>query len=74
MKPPPLRALGFPVFMNLRFALLACLVVSFARAAAPERITLFNGRDLTGWRFFLADNKSEPSAAPQAMRRIIPAV
>ncbi len=49
--------------MKLRLALLACLLVSFARAADPARSLLFNGRDLTGWRLFLADHKSEPSAA-----------
>jgi hypothetical protein len=52
--------------MKLRLALLACLAVSLARAAEPARLALFNGHDLTGWRLFLADNKSEPAAATVA--------
>lgn len=49
--------------MKLRFVLLAGLLVSFARAAEADRVTLFNNRDLTGWRLFLADNKTDPEAA-----------
>ncbi len=52
--------------MKLRLALLASLLVSLVRAAEPARTTLCNGRDLTGWRLFLADNKADPSAATVA--------
>jgi hypothetical protein len=52
--------------MKLRLTLLACLFVSFTRAADTGRVALFNGRDLGGWRLFLADNKSEPTAATVA--------
>ena len=43
--------------------LLAVLAGVFAHAAEAKRIQLFNGRDLTGWRLFLADHKVEPAAA-----------
>lgn len=49
--------------MKIRLALLLCLLIPFARAAGAERIALFNGHDLSGWRLFLAENKSEPTAA-----------
>jgi hypothetical protein len=52
--------------MKLRLALLACLLVASARAADPVRVALFNGRDLAGWRLFLAENQREPSAATVA--------
>ncbi len=37
-----------------------------AHAAETNRIQLFNGRDLAGWRLFLADQKVEPAAATVA--------
>ena len=51
-------------------ALIAALVTATAAHAdvevngkAVNAITLFNGRDLAGWRLFLADGKSDPAAA-----------
>jgi hypothetical protein len=42
------------------FALIVCLAAGFARAAdEPEvgkPVKLFNGKDMTGWTFFLKDN------------------
>ena len=52
--------------MNVRLILLLALIGSRALAATPERVALFNGHDLAGWRLFLAENKSEPSAATVA--------
>ncbi len=49
--------------MKLRLALVSCLLLPFAHAADTDHLVLFNGRDLTGWRLFLAENKSEPAAA-----------
>jgi hypothetical protein len=50
--------------------LIAALAVATAGHGAAEvsgkavnTVTLFNGRDLAGWRLFLADGKSDPSAA-----------
>ena len=41
----------------------AATVLARAANPAPARLQLFNGRDLAGWRLFLADNKTEPAAA-----------
>ena len=41
-------------------AILAPLLVSAARADAPEGIPLFNGHDLTGWTAVLAEENIKP--------------
>lgn len=52
--------------MKVRLACLAGLaglVASFAHAADPGHIALFNDHDLAGWRLFLVDNKTDANAA-----------
>lgn len=43
--------------------LLATLGGAPAAAADGGRLTLFNGRDLAGWRLFLGDHQTDPHAA-----------
>ncbi len=45
--------------MVRQFLLTALLVVTGARLASSQEVQLFNGKDFTGWTYYLSDEKSK---------------